>query len=84
MLYLQGKQFYYFCLPFSRGQLLKEISCFSTSKFFPIRLDSMSKSYIILLKLQANKNSVIQCDNINFVFGKEAGGVYQSRSVYKD
>ena len=61
----------------NRGQLLKERICSYRSKFFPVRVDPILKSY--LTGIQRNKQEFIQ---VNVVYEKRVRGVYQSRGVY--
>ena len=54
-----------------KGFVLKQRICSSRSKFFPLRVDPMSKSYII----QGRKQEFMQV-NIILFFRIEAGGDY--------
>ena len=57
--YLQRKQIYNFVSLFSRGQLLKERICSSRSKFFPLKVDPRSKSYLIQRSIHASYYKII-------------------------
>ena len=59
---IEKATFHIFASLFSRGQLLKVRICSFRSKFFPLRVDPASESYLI----QRNKQE--------YIFGKEVGG----------
>ena len=66
----RGSNFTIFASPFNMVLLLKERICSNRSKFFPLRVDPMSKSYLI----QRNKQEFMQV-NITLFSEKEVQGI---------